>query len=51
MFDLMEIAESFYRGVVEPPYKNPTHVDANCAGHSMNNRGESALYKTHPTTG
>ena len=37
----MEIAESIYKGVVEPSYKKPTRVDANCAGHIMNNIGES----------
>ena len=36
MFEIMEITESVYKGVVEPSYKKPTMVDANCAGHSRN---------------
>ena len=47
MFERMEIAESIYKDVVEPSNKNPTWVDSDCAGHSRNNRVESALSKTN----
>ena len=30
----MEIADSIYKGVVEPSYKKTTWEDATCAGHS-----------------
>ena len=32
MFELMEISESIYEGVVENSCKKPTREDANCAG-------------------
>ena len=39
MFEQTEIAESIYKGVVEPSYKKSTWADANRAGHSRNTRG------------
>ena len=39
MFERMEIAESIYKGVVEPSYKNITLLDANHADHVRNRRG------------
>ena len=51
MFDRMEITESIYKGGVEPSYKKYTCAYVNRTGHNMNKRGESALFKTHPTTG
>ena len=46
MFERMEITESIYEGVVEPSYKKHTRADANCDGHSKQNRGESASSQT-----
>ena len=43
----MDITESIYEGVVEPPYKKPTREDANRSGHSRQNRGQDALSQTH----
>ena len=43
MFERMEIAESIYKDVVEPSYKNSIQADANRDGHSRHKRGESAL--------
>ena len=51
MFDCMAIAESIYKGVVEPSYKNPTRLDANCAGHSRHKRREAASSWTRPEKG
>ena len=42
MFEHMEISESIYEGVVEPSYLKNTRADSNRAGHSRQNRGESA---------
>ena len=42
----MEIAEFIYEGVVEPSYKT-TGADANRAGNSRLNIGESALSNTY----
>ena len=50
MFEHMEIAESIYKGVVEPSYKKTTWADANRSGHKINNRGGSTSSKTHPVT-
>ena len=47
----MEISESIYEGLVEPYYKKPTRVDANCAGISSHNRGEPASSWTLPKKG
>ena len=46
----MVMSESIYEGVVEPYYKNPTRVDANRAGQSSQNIGESASSPTHYST-
>ena len=43
MFEQMEISESIYEGVVLPSYQKTTRADANRAGHSRQNRRESAL--------
>ena len=43
MFKHMDIAESIYKGVVEPSHKKTTRSDANRAGHSRLSRGEAAL--------
>ena len=51
IFDCMEIAESIYEGVVEPSYKKPTQANANRAGCSRQNIGESALSWTRPVKG
>ena len=51
MSERMEIEESIYEGVVEPPYKNTRWTYTNRDGCSRNNRGESALSKTHPMMG
>ena len=48
MFEHMEIAESIYKGVVEPSYKKPTRVESNHADHSSQKIGEYALSLTHP---
>ena len=50
-FERMEISESIYEGLVEPYYKKPTRVDANCAGHSRQKREEAALSWTRPEKG
>ena len=47
----MEIAESIYKGVVEPYYKKSTRAYANHAGHSRQKRGEAASSWTHPGKG
>ena len=47
MFEIMDITESIYEGVVEPPYKKTARADTNHAGHSRLNRGELALSNTH----
>ena len=47
----MDIAESFYKGVVETSYKNRTREDSNHADHSSNKRGEVSSLQTHPKTG
>ena len=51
MFEMMEINESIYEGVVEPSYKKSTRADTNRAGHSSNKRGESASSWTRPEKG
>ena len=51
MLERMEISESIYKGVVEPPYKNPTRADSNRSGHVRNKRGEAASSNTRPATG
>ena len=38
MFELMEIAESIYEGVVKPSYKKTTRTEANHTGISINKR-------------
>ena len=50
MFDFMYIAESIYKGVVEPSYKKSTLADANRYSRSRNNRVEVASSKTLPVT-
>ena len=47
MFERTEIAESIYKGVVEPYYKKTTREYANCAGHSRKMRGEAASSNTY----
>ena len=39
LFGRMDIAESMFKGVVEPSYKKNTGADSNCAGHSRLNMG------------
>ena len=51
MFDYVEIAESIYKGVVEPSYKKPTRAYANRAGYSRQKRVEAALSWTGPKEG
>ena len=51
MFERMEIAESIYGDVVEPPHKKTTRADANRAGHISQKRGEAALSSTLPEKG
>ena len=43
MFEHMEISESIYKGVVEPPHKIYTREDSKRAGLSRKRIGESAL--------
>ena len=47
MFERTEIAESIYKGVVEPSYTKTTREYANCAGNISKMRGESASSHTH----
>ena len=47
----MKIAESIYKGVVEPSYKKPTRADANRAGRSRNKIGEDSSSNNHPVMG
>ena len=46
----MEIAESIYKGVVEPSCKKPTRVDAKRTCHISKMRGESASSTIYSTT-
>ena len=50
MFELMEISESIYEGVVETSYKKPTREASNRASHSRENRPEYDLSQTHSVT-
>ena len=47
----MEITESIYEGLVEPPYKKHTWADANFSGHSRHKRGEAASSWNLPKKG
>ena len=51
MFERMEIAESIYKGVVEPSYKKPTREDSNRSGHRRQKRVEAASSWTLPNKG
>ena len=47
MFERTEIAESIYKGVVEPSYLKTTREYANCAGTISKMRGEAASSNTY----
>ena len=47
VFECMEIAESIYKGVVEPSYKKPTRSDSDRAGIIRKTREESASSTTY----
>ena len=47
MFELMEIAEYVYEGVVESSYKKPMRSDANRAGNRNKMRRDAALSITY----
>ena len=47
MFERTEIAESIYKGVVEPSYKKTTREYANYSGHSRKMRGEADSSNTY----
>ena len=51
MFERMEIYESVYEGVLEPPYLKPTWADSNHAYHSSQKRVEAASSCTCPKEG
>ena len=51
MFERMEITESIYKGVVEPPYKKTTWENSNPTGHRRKKREKSASSWTHPKKG
>ena len=46
----MKIAESIYKGVVEPPYKKFTRVDDNCDAHIRQMIWYAVSSETHSNT-
>ena len=51
MFELMDIVESIYEGVVEYSNKKLTREEAKHAGHSSKKIGQSTLSQTHSAMG
>ena len=51
MFEHMEIAESIYKGIVEPYYNKQTRSDSNRAGHGRHKIVEAASSWTRPEKG
>ena len=51
MFEHMEIYGYIYEGILEASYEKPTRADSNRAGHSSQNRGESASLWNIPEKG
>ena len=51
MFELMEIMETIFEGVVEPYYRKTTREYANLSGRSRKNKEESASSKFYSDMG